>query len=192
MALAPASDLITIAFDGTVTVVTDPDGYLNGKVSVADVVAGLFVYDETASDEHKKTGLGRYRFSDPSCLVTVIAGRLVFASNPASTDMTIKLTNDKKKKVLIDQFEVQSASNYDVLPAVGVAGINILLVDETATALSSDALAGQRPDAFTWFPTSTLVVTGTDGWTVEAEINFNTASSPITIRRNTHKEFHQE
>ena len=192
IALAPASDMITVEFDGTVKTVTDPTGYLEGNVGVGDPVIGLFVYDETSSDEHPKSDVGRYRFSESSCLVTVNAGPLEFTSDPASVDMTIKLTNDKKTKFLKDQFEVKSVSNRDVLPAVGVADINILLVDETATALSSDALVDQRPDAVTWNPTRTLVIVGVDGWTVEAEIEFTTQADPITMRRRTRDNFQQK
>jgi hypothetical protein len=192
MALAPAAELITVEFDGTVTVVTDPTGYLNGNVSVGDPVIGLFVYDETVSDEHAKPDVGRYRFSDPSCIVTVNAGLLLFASNSASVDMTIRLTNNKKTNVLKDQFEVKSTSNHDALPGVGVAGINILLVDETATALWSDALADQRPDAVTWLPTRTLVVAGVDGWTVETKIKFITPSDSTFGRRRAREEIRQQ
>lgn len=191
MAVAVGPGLISVEFDGTVTAVTDPGGYLQGNVGAGDAVTGLFVYDETAPDEHAKPDVGRYRFSEPSCTVVVYAGLLVFASDPASTNITIKLTNDKKTNVLKDQFEVQSASNLDVLPAVGVSGINILLVDETATALSSDALAGQRPDAVEWLPTRTLVVNGVDGWTVETEINLIIPSSSTTKRKEAKTDFHR-
>lgn len=190
-AVAAAPDFITIEFDGTVTAVTDPGGYLQGNVGAGDPLAGYFVYDETVPDDFAKPDVGRYRLTDPFCMVMVEAGLLVFASNSASTNITIKLTNDKKTNVVKDQFEVQSVSNLDALPAVGVAGISVLLVDETAAALSSDALAGQRPDAVAWLPTRTLVVNGVDGWTVEAEISFIASANPTSTRREARTDFHR-
>jgi hypothetical protein len=191
MSPAPASDLITIEFNGTVTAVTDPSSYLTGEISVGDPLFGQFVYDETAPDEHPKPDVGRYRFRESPCMVTVNAGRLFFASDPATVDMTIKLADNKNKKTPKDQYEVKSTSNRDALPGVGVASIEISLEDETATALSSDALAGQRPDAATWLPTRRLTITGIDGWTVEANIDLIDSSDPTGQRRAAKDHFHQ-
>jgi len=191
MAAAPAYELTTIGFDGVVTVVTDPNGDLQNNVRVGDPVVGLFAYDETVPDQHPNPGVGRYRFTGSQSTVDVTAGRLSFANDQASTNMTIKVTNDKKTNILKDQYELKSTSNRDALPGVGVLGIDILLVDETATALSSDALAGQRPDEATWFPTRTLVLTGVDGWTVEAEIELPARSDQTDQRRGAKREFQQ-
>jgi hypothetical protein len=191
MAPAQGSELITVEFDGTVTVVTDPNGYLDDRVGVGDAVFGLFIYDETAPDEHPQPGVGRYRFRESQFMVAVTAGRLLFASDLTSVDITIKLTNDKKTSVVKDQYEVKSTSNCNVLPGVGVANIDILLVDETATALASDSLAGQCPDAVAWLPTRTLTVTGLDGWIVEAQIDLVTPSD-ATRRKRTKEQFHRD
>jgi hypothetical protein len=192
MAAVPASELITIEFDGVVTAVTDPNGDLQNNVGVGDPVVGLFTYDETVPDEHPQPGVGRYRFLGSQSMGVVTAGRLLFTSNTASTNITIKVTNDKKTSVVKDQYEFKSTSNRDVLPGVGVLDINILLVDETATALSSDALANQRPDEVTWLPTRTLVLTGVDGWTVQAEIELIAPSDSIDQRREAKKDFQQQ
>ena len=191
MSPAPASDLNTIEFNGTVTAVTDPDSYLTGEISVGDALFGQFVYDETAPDEHPKPDIGRYRFRESPCMVAVNAGQLLFASDPASVNITIKLLDDKKTSVLKDQYEVKSTSNRDALPGVGVVSIDILLEDETATALSGDALANQRPDAATWLPTRRLTITGIDGWTVEANIDLINPSDPTGQRRTAKKEIHE-
>jgi len=191
LAPAPASDLVTIELNGTVTVVTDPGSYLNGEISVGDPLFGHFVYDETAPDEHHRPDVGRYRFDESQCTVVVSAGVLFFATDPASVDITINLLDNKKTNVLKDQYEVKSTSNRDALPGVGVVSIVILLVDETATALAGDALAGQRPDAVTWLPTRRLTITGVDGWTVEANIDLNASSDPTGQRRSAKEEFHE-
>ena len=192
MAAAPASELITIDFGGVVTAVTDPNGDLQNNVGIGAPVVGFFTYDQTVPDEHAKPGIGRYRFVGSQSMGVVTAGRLLFASDTASTNITIKVTNDKKTNVLKDQYEFKSTSNRDALPGVGVLSINILLVDETATALSSDALANQRPDEVTWFPTRTLVLTGVDGWTVEAKIEFIAPSDPMDQRAGTKENFQQK
>ncbi len=191
MAPAPASELTTIEFNGTVTAVTDPDIYLTGEIGVGDALFGQFVYDETAPDEHPKPDVGRYRFRQSQYMVAVNAGRLFFASDPTTVDITIKLLDDKKTSVLKDQYEVKSTSNRDALPGVGVVSINLLLEDETATALSGDALANQRPDAATWLPTRRLTITGVDGWTVEANIDLIASSEPADQRRTAKEEIHE-
>jgi hypothetical protein len=173
---AHAPELIAVRLSGTITSVTDPNGLLEDGVRIGDAVSGMFVYDETAPDEHPQPDVGRYRFRDPRFMMAVDAGRLSFASDPATVDITIRLVNDKKTQSVTDRFEVKSTGNGDVLPGVGVTGIDILLVDETATALSSDALARQCPNAVCWLPTRTLTVTGLDGWTVEARIDLVPAS----------------
>jgi hypothetical protein len=178
---APAFELITVEIDGNVMAVTDPSGYLQQKIGVGDPIAGVFVYDETVSDLHPQPDVGRYRFQDSQYMVRFKTGRLSFASDPANVDITIKLTNDKKTNVLKDQYEVKSTGNRDVLPAVGVATIDIVLVDESATALSSDALANQNPYAATWLTTRTLTIAGADGWTVEAQIDL-VASSNLELK----------
>jgi hypothetical protein len=192
MAAAPAAELITVEFNGVVTVVTDPNGDLQNNVGIGDPVVGLFTYDETIPDEHTKPDVGRYRFQGSQAMCVVTAGGLLFASDTTSTNITIKVTNDKKTNVLKDQYEFKSTSNHDALPGVGVLGINILLVDETAIALSSDALANQRPDEVTWFPTRTLVLTGVDGWIIEAEIELIDPSDSIDQRREAKKDFQQQ
>jgi hypothetical protein len=175
---SPVPDMVIVEFEGTVTAVGDPAGDLEGRIGAGDPVSGLLVYDETVADLHQLADLGRYRFQGPQYGVAVGTGGLSFASHPNNTDITFRLTNDKKTSVVKDQFEVKSVGNREVLPGVGVAAIDILLVDETATALSSDALAGQRPDARAWEPTRTLTVTGVDGWTVEMQIELNRSAGP--------------
>ena len=191
-AASPADNLITVEFDGLVTAVTDPNGDLQNNVGLGDPVVGHFTYDETVPDEHAKPGVGRYRFVATQSMGVVTTSGLLFASDTTSTNITIKVTNDKKTNVLKDQYEFKSTSNRDVLPGVGVLAINILLVDDTATALSSDALADQRPDEVTWSPTRTLVLTGVDGWTVEAEIELIASSDSMDQRRQTKKDFQQQ
>jgi hypothetical protein len=176
---SPVPDMVTVKFEGTVTAVSDPGGDLLGRIGAGDPVSGLLVYDETAADLHQLADVGRYRFQGPQYGLAVGTGGLTFVSHPNNTDITVKLSNDKNTSVVKDQFEVKSVGNREVLPGVGVAAIDILLVDETATALSSDALAGQRPDASAWEPTRTLTVTGVDGWTVEAQVVLTGASGPV-------------
>jgi hypothetical protein len=175
---SPVPDMVTVEFAGTVTAVNDPAGDLEGRIGAGDPVSGLLVYDETATDQHQLADLGRYRFQGPQYGIAVGTVGLAFASHPNTTDITIRLINDKQTSSVKDQFEVKSVGNREVLPGVGVAAIDILLVDETATALSSDALAGQRPDNHAWQPTRTLTVTGVDGWTVEAQIDLTRSSGP--------------
>jgi len=176
---APAFDLITVEIDGNVTAVTDPSGYLQQKIGVGEPIAGVFVYDETTTDGDKKLDVGRYQFQEPQYMVRAKTGRLSFASDPSNVDITIKLTNDKKKKKAVqDKYEVKSKGNRDVLPGVGVKNIDILLVDDTAIALSSDSLANQNPHAATWPTTRTLKIKGVDGWTVEAQIDLVDSSNP--------------
>ena len=188
----PAFDLITVELDGYVTAVTDPSGFLQQKTDAGDPIAGLFVYDESAADQHPQPDLGRYRFQEPRYTVSFKTGRLSFASDPAGVDITIKLTNDKKTSVVKDQYEVKSTGNKDVLPGVGVAAIDIVLVDESATALSSDAIAGQNPYAASWPSARTLTITGLDGWTVEAQVALVASTHPRTKPKGEIENFRRE
>jgi hypothetical protein len=183
MAPAATPAVVTVEFEGAVAAVTDPSLYLGGNVGVGDTVSGRFAYDPSAPDGHPQPDMGRYRLRESPCGVEAETVRLRFASDPAAVDIRINLLNDKQASVLKDQYEVKSASNVDVLPGVGVGSIDILLVDETATALTSDALANQPPDAATWIPTRTLTITGLDGWIVEASIELVAPVDPIPRRR---------
>jgi hypothetical protein len=172
-----------------VTAVTDPAGELEGRVGVGEDIYGLFVYDETAPDEHPQPDVGRYRFREGPYVVGVKTDHLWFSSGRTGVDITIRLTNDKKTSAVRDQFEVKSTLNSDPLPGVGVASIDVLLVDDSATALSSDALAGQCPNAAAWIPTRTVTVTGADGWTIDARIELLAPSDPNSRRKKAEDQY---
>jgi hypothetical protein len=189
-AAASLSGMVTIEFEATVTLVDDPALLLGASVAPGDGVSGTYVYNEFAPDQHHKSDIGRYQFDAAPCGIEVVINDLAFVTDPSSVDMTIRLLDDKKTKTTDDHYEVGSANNLPVLPGVGVADIDIELVDDTATALSSDELAGQRP-ATVWNPTHVLTITGDGGWTIEANIHLIDGQCS-TFRPETKERIHRQ
>ncbi|MCH7549875.1 MAG: hypothetical protein IH969_10125, partial [Candidatus Krumholzibacteriota bacterium] len=63
-----------------------------------------------------------------------------------------------------------SVSNLKVLPGVDVASIALVLIDQSATALSSDELLEAQADFDDWKTTRTVEFTGATGWLVVADL----------------------
>lgn len=164
-----ASPIVTVGTSAVVTSVSDASGALGGAIATGAIIEGTCTYDESVPDSHHKAGVGRYTFDAAPSGLSFSASSLVFASDPGALDMTIKILDDKKTSTVHDSFAARSTSNLDVVPGVGVATIVLTFEDDTAAALSGDALADVPRDPGVW-PSVTLVITGVDGWRVQASL----------------------
>ncbi|NIM19866.1 MAG: hypothetical protein GTO51_06435 [Candidatus Latescibacteria bacterium] len=174
---AAEGDTILISVRALVTRVVDPDSYLNGAVEIGDEVNGYYLYDESAEDSHKKPDIGQYDFNLPPFGMEMLVNDLAFRSDTNSVAMSIRLRNNAASGKR-DTYRVTSSSNLDVLPGVGVFDILIVLEDNTATALTNDALSGIVVDLDDWRSKHTLTITGNDGWRIEADLASSSVGDP--------------
>lgn len=181
------TDSIRIFVQAQVTMVDDPDSFLNGQIDVGDEVSCSYLYDPTCSDSRNNKTIGQYIFDVPPYGMNILINSLVFRSDSTSVDMTILLKDNAHKQGLHDQYKVSSSNNLEVLPGVGVSEMIILLEDLDAGALSSDALMDSDLDLLDWPAIHELAITGNDGWTISANINAISANPIVTASEERSK-----
>jgi len=137
---------ITFDFTGDVTLVEDPLGVFNGKVSVGDPFVGEYTFDSTAVDISPLPTVGDYFFTSPPNGIRVSVGGLTFQTDPTDVQFFMEMVNNHTGPV-IDAYGVQSFKNVtqSLCPPV-VDNIAWGLQDTTLTALSSEALLLTPPN----------------------------------------------
>ena len=161
---------VRIYLRAQVTAVDDPGSLLGGRVNVGDEVGGSYLYDSSCADSRKHKRIGQYVFDQPPFEIKIVITDLNFNSDPSSVDMMITVKDEVRKQGLHDTYEVSSSNNLEVLPGVGISDMVIFFKDADGGALSSDALPESEPDLLIWTVSHQLTLTGSDGWTIFADI----------------------
>lgn len=178
--------VVTVEFRAVVTSIADSTAILGGSVVVGDTVSGSFKYDENARDHHRREDIGNYLFRGYPFEMHVHCAGLEFRSNPDAPNGSIRIENDCKKGVIQDSYRVKSNSNLDVLPGVGVHKIQVSLVDQTASALSSDDLLRVDPMRLEWPTAHFLTIIGINGWVIGADLLSGSGRSSVVVEPDGH------
>ncbi len=155
-----------------------------GVVSVGDTLTGYYYFDTNAVDIAPASDTGRYRHSTVPYGIVVQHSAYVWQTNPANVKFDVVVENNIPwGEAPADRYSVSSYSNNpdDFLGHYPVSEIFIVMLDSTATALSSDALPFMvEPSDWTSIPS--LQVFGGGGWWIGADvISFQT--QPTSIAR---------
>jgi hypothetical protein len=145
-ATAAVAAPITVSFTGVVTSISQGPGPLtDGSIDVGTSYAGTFSYDPAlppdgdADPEH-----GNYDVDVADFSLTLQIGSYAIAYQPGATDGIVTMANDSLG-VLEDQYtlDLDPVAGFAPLSGVFVGSFaQLVLRDDSMTALSSDALAG--------------------------------------------------
>ncbi len=140
---------ISIAITAEVAYVDDPGGFLGGAITVGDVITGTYRYESTTPDTNPLPTVGDYWHTSAPFGITLIAGGLVFRTDPNDVSFIVEIVNDYLGR---DNYLLRSYSNvFDIsVPSETSNHISWQLDDPTQTALSTEALPTVPPVLADW------------------------------------------
>jgi hypothetical protein len=139
--------IITIAIEGVVDHVGDPDNYLNGMVNVGDLITGTYAYDTDTPDSSPLSGAGRYEHYGYPSGFSLSVGGLDFVTDPANTNFLIEIVNNYPYD---DGYGVVSYNNFPLSNGTKVNNISWALRDDSASAISGVDLTATAPVLHDW------------------------------------------
>jgi len=139
--------LITIEIEAVVDSVDDPFGYLEGNITPADIISGIYTYDTDTPDSSPLPGAGRYEHYAHPAGFSLSVGGLDFVTDPANTDFLIEIVNNYPYD---DGYGVVSYNNLPLSNGTSVNNTSWGLKDYSATAISSIELTATAPVLDDW------------------------------------------
>ncbi len=153
------ADDIIVNFTAIVNLVDDPFMYIGHLIDVGDTLVGHYTYNSNTIDSDPSDYRGLYHHAINPYGIIVYSDGLVFGTNPDSVYFDIEIEDSVTSGGLHDAYEVWSYSNMQTI-SLDVERIIILLRDDTATALSSDALPTTAPILSSWPDNKRLSIYG--------------------------------
>ena len=141
--------LITIEIEAVVDSVWDASNYLEGKIRPADTMTGTYTCDSDTPDSATEEWLGKYEYSQAPYGMILEVGDFRFETAPEDVDFIIYVSNDRLSPKG-DIYNIVSKSNLPLSNGTPVESIWWQLNDNTASALSSDALPTTFPFLNDW------------------------------------------
>lgn len=147
-----ASNLITIKIEAKVTSITDANNLLGGAIHINDQISGKYTYATGVPDGYPSNPhTGMYNYTSSTCGMNFQAGGFVFKTDPSNVRfMFIIEDNSFTGYSYYDVYFPGSINNLPLSNGMTVSEITIQLLDNTTTALSSDALPTTAPDLTKW------------------------------------------
>ena len=193
---ANSPSLITIKIVAKVYDFYDSNNILGGAIKVNDTIKGKYTYDSGAIDSNPDPTIGEYWYNSSPCGIEVKAGGFVFKTNPNDVNFAIAIANDLAYYPYLfgDLYEIVSFNNSNLSNDL-VYMIAWVLIDESGTALSSDALPTTAPDLSKWNQSTSalrlgLIIEGYDPYNysrfflIQADVTKATKSRPRDVHFN--------
>ena len=140
------AELIEIAITATVNYVEDEMNRLEGRIHVDDLITGTYTYESTTLDSNPDPGVGDYWHYSPPPGVLLTVGGFEFKTDSTNVELNM-FTRDNIPE---DRYGFYSYNNLPLSNGTQVKSIYWFLVDDTATALSNDALPTTAPILGQW------------------------------------------
>lgn len=156
------ADPVTVNLSATVTSVFDAQGYLHGAIQRGTLVTGSYTFESTTPDSVPLDPLdGAYHCNSAPCGFTLSSGGFHFMTNPNNVDFTIYTANFSLDFLgfysLRNIFDVTAADPR--FPSDTLSSFIVwALRDDTARALTSDALPQGAPIPNAWDDVNNLVI----------------------------------
>ena len=163
--------LMTIAIEAVVDDVQDPDNYLNGRIQIGDVITGTYTYDTDTPDSNPSIYIGMYEHHTSPYGIKLTIGDFVFQSDPGNIDFLVSVGNAGGPYER-DNYLIRSYNNlglYDDVP-IPINHIMWQLDDESASAVSSDALPVTPPMLDDWESVFGLRISADRMWGIDATV----------------------
>jgi hypothetical protein len=183
------ADAIRIDFEAVVTYVSNIlCGGCLSEVEVGDTIRGYYIYDTNVADSNPDPHTGRYEYSVPPngivAYLDVGTDVFVFQTDTTAIDVVLTVGDSLTSGGLHDSYWYVSNNNVDESSSTGMGWIWINLVDNTATALSSDSLPSVSPNLGDWQTNYDLIIAGRDNeWVIWSDL-ISISEPPTAIREH--------
>jgi len=138
--------IITIAIEGVVDHVADPDNYLEARINIGDLITGSYTYDTDTPDSNPLSNVGIYEHHTYPYGFSLSVGGVNFMTNPANIYFLVEVGND----IYVDDYVVRSYDNLPLANGTSVNNISWSLQDSSATAITSIELPIMPPVLADW------------------------------------------
>jgi hypothetical protein len=145
--LAPhsaAATTIRVSFSGTIDQFYETPGATDGSVNVGTQFFGWMTFDDAAPDGDSRPGIGDYYFSSPPWVIAVQLGSFTLGSVEDPYWIEVFDFDDVFRAVSLD-FAVAGPGNVSQGDY-----LDLVLIDDSRSALFSDALANVPFDLTAW------------------------------------------
>jgi len=146
--------LVPIAFTGEIRHVADRFNFLEGRISVGDMITGIYIYDSSTPDSDPAKYAGLYKHNTAPCGVMLTVGGFVFMTDPSNVDFVVRIGNDSPAAYgPADGYAFASINNLPLSNGVSGVSVDIIslsLPDSYGKALSSDELPTSAPILTDW------------------------------------------
>jgi hypothetical protein len=155
--------VITIKIVAQVYFIHDPNNLLGGAIQVDDTITGKYTYNSRTPDSNPDPHWGEYRYTSSTFGIEINAGGLDFKTNPSDVDFLMGIGNDTQwSDDYVDYYGLASRNNLQLSNGMLVYEIYWILIDDTCTALTSDALPTTAPVLSDWIQPYGLYMSGWD------------------------------
>jgi hypothetical protein len=145
------ANLIPIALTGEITHVGDINN-LEGRISVGDMITGVYIYDSSTPDSDPAKYAGLYKYNTAPYGVMLTVGGFVFMTDPRNVDFVLTIGNDLPLAgPTEDRYGFTSISNLPLSNGVSVDRISLSIVGPYGRTLSSDELPTSAPILTDWW-----------------------------------------
>ncbi len=150
LSVLPASsyaEIVTINLTAEISEIEDGGQIFTGLLNIGDLITGSYSYDSDTPDSNPAETVGQYWYSEPGYGITLTSEGFVFQTDPANVDFLLETGNNTNGT---DNYLIRSYNNLPLSNGIPVDHIAFELIDNTATALSSDTLPLTAPDLGDW------------------------------------------
>ena len=134
-------EIIMIGLTGEIDYLDDPDGILQERLELGDVMTGSYTYNSDTPDTNPSSSIGDYWHYSPPYGIRLTAGGFVFQTDPDNVEFVIAIVNDRYG----DSYLLRSYNNLPICDDLVVEHIAWQLDDDSGTALSTDTLPTTPP-----------------------------------------------
>ena len=135
------ASLIIIEIEAVVDLVSDDGNYLDGQISVDDIITGYYTYSNPAGS------IGRYEHYSAPAGISLSVGGFDFETDLSNVDFLVSVADNYSS---MDNYLLRSNNNLALSNGTAVEYISWQLDDTTATALTSDSLPTIAPILSQW------------------------------------------
>jgi len=183
MACSARGELITIEIEAVVDTVEDDgpgDGYLDGQISVGDIITGHYTYESTTPDTNPSDQVGDYwHYSSPYGVFLSVGG-FDFQTILSNVNFVVEIINNSTTGGLHDAYGLISYNNATLTNGTLVDGISWWLSDYTANAISSTSLPITYPELGDWLNGNHLRLEGERMFLIDAHVT-SAVPEPMSI-----------
>ncbi len=142
------ASLIIIEIEAVVDLVSDDGNYLDGQISVDDIITGYYTYESTTADSSPSGSIGRYEHYSAPAGISLSVGGFDFETDLSNVDFLVGVGNDSVSGK--DTYWLHSYNNLALSNGTAVDDIGWQIEDATGTALTSDSLPTIAPILSQW------------------------------------------